>query len=88
MNSHQIVVCVLTAPEVGDPTAAPDLLSQICSPFTSFMGDGAYDGEYSMKPAHPRALLQQKTEAWISAFGLNIMTNLGMPVSVKNNRQI
>ena len=30
-----------------------------------------------------RALPQQKTEAWISASALNIMTNLGMPVSVK-----
>jgi hypothetical protein len=30
-----------------------------------------------------RALPQQKTEAWVSASALNIMTNLGMPVSVK-----
>jgi len=30
-----------------------------------------------------RALLQQKTEAWIAASALNRMTNLGMPVSVK-----
>jgi hypothetical protein len=30
-----------------------------------------------------RALPQQKTEAWISASALNMMTNLGMPVSVK-----
>ena len=30
-----------------------------------------------------RALPQQKTEAWVSAFALNIMTSLGMPVSVK-----
>ena len=30
-----------------------------------------------------RALPQQKTEAWISASALNVMTNLGMPVSVK-----
>jgi len=30
-----------------------------------------------------RELPQQKTEAWISASALNIMSNLGMPVSVK-----
>jgi len=30
-----------------------------------------------------RALPQQKTEAWISASALNMMTNLGMPISVK-----
>ncbi len=30
-----------------------------------------------------RALPQQKTEAWFSASALNMMTNLGMPVSVK-----
>ena len=30
-----------------------------------------------------RAMARQKTEAWISAFALNRMTNFGMPVSVK-----
>ena len=30
-----------------------------------------------------RAMTQQKTEAWISASALNMMTNLGMPISVK-----
>ena len=30
-----------------------------------------------------RALPQQKTEAWVSASALNIMSNLGMPVSMK-----
>ena len=30
-----------------------------------------------------RALPQQKTEAWVSASALNIMSNLGMPISVK-----
>ena len=30
-----------------------------------------------------RVLPQQKTEAWFSATALNMMTNLGMPVSVK-----
>ena len=33
--------------------------------------------------AWARALPQQKTEAWASAFALNKMTSLGMPVSVK-----
>lgn len=30
---------------MGDPTAVPDLLGQITTPFESFMGDGAYDGD-------------------------------------------
>src|ERR1039457_1633517 len=30
---------------VGDPTAVPDLVGQIETPFDTFMGDGAYDGE-------------------------------------------
>ena len=30
-----------------------------------------------------RALPQQKTKAWISAFAPNVMTNLGMLISVK-----
>jgi hypothetical protein len=30
-----------------------------------------------------RELPQQKTDAWVSAFALNTMTKLGMPVSVK-----
>jgi len=37
--------CELTTPEVGDPTAVQDLLNQITTPFDTFMGDGAYDGE-------------------------------------------
>jgi len=30
-----------------------------------------------------RTLPEQKTEAWISASALNMMTSLGMPVAVK-----
>jgi hypothetical protein len=30
---------------VGDPTAVPDLLAQIDTPFETFIADGAYDGE-------------------------------------------
>lgn len=151
-ENHQILACELTTPEVGDPTAVPDLLAQIDTPFDTFMGDGAYDGEpvsqavltkqpdaQVVVPPHKtavysvagdtqrdehiraieehgrmgwqkktdyglrsyielaiqrykgiigntmkaRALPQQKTEAWVSASALNIMTNLGMPVSVK-----
>jgi hypothetical protein len=44
-ENHQILACELTTPEVGDPTAVPDLLAQIDTPFDTFMGDGAYDGE-------------------------------------------
>src|SRR5450830_1411829 len=44
-ENHQILACELTTPEVGDPTAVPDLLDQIDTPFETFMGDGAFDGE-------------------------------------------
>src|ERR1700694_2215943 len=42
---HQVLACELTTPDVGDPTAVPDLLTQMVTPFETFMGDGAYDGE-------------------------------------------
>ncbi|MBC7619247.1 MAG: transposase [Candidatus Saccharibacteria bacterium] len=42
---HQILACELTTPEVGDPTAVPSMLDQIFTPFETFMGDGAFDGE-------------------------------------------
>src|SRR5664280_2981342 len=151
-ENHQVLACELTTPDVGDPTAVPDLLAQIDTPFRTFIGDGAYDGEPVSQavldqqpdaqviiPPHKtavvsntgdsqrdqhiqaieqhgritwqqktgyglrnlvelamqrykrifgntmkaRALPQQKTEAWASAFALNRMTGLGMPVSVK-----
>ena len=151
-EKHKIIACELTTPEVGDPTAVPDLVGQIETPIEKFIGDGAYDGDpvsQAVLAKHPdakvivpphktavvsdvgdtprdrhiqtiaklgriawqkitgynmrnyaelvvqrykrifgntmkaRALPQQKTEAWISASALNIMTNLGMPVSVK-----
>jgi hypothetical protein len=44
-ENHQVLACELTTPEVGDPTAVPDLLDQITTPFETFMGDGAYDSE-------------------------------------------
>jgi len=44
-EKHQWIACELTTPEVGDPTAVPDLLKQLLSPFTSFIADGAYDGD-------------------------------------------
>ena len=151
-GKHQFLVCELTTAEVGDPAAVPDLLDQIDTPFETFMGVGAFDGEPTSQsvlsrqlnakfvvPPHKtavvssagdtqrdehirdiaahgriawqkkngyglrahvelaiqrykrivgsvmkaRALPQQKTEAWVSASALNMMTNLGMPVSVK-----
>jgi hypothetical protein len=42
---HQVLACELTTPDVSDTTAVPDLLDQITTPFETFMGDGAYDGE-------------------------------------------
>jgi hypothetical protein len=44
-ENHQVLACELTTPEVGNPTAVPDLLAQITTPFDTFMDDGAYDGE-------------------------------------------
>jgi hypothetical protein len=40
-ENHQILACELTSPEVGDPTAVPDLLKQIEIPFEVFMGESA-----------------------------------------------
>jgi hypothetical protein len=42
---HQVLACELTTPDVGDPSAVADLLTQIVTPFETFIGDGAYDGE-------------------------------------------
>ena len=42
-EKHQLLACELTTPEVGDPTAVPDLLKQVPAGFESFMGEGAYD---------------------------------------------
>jgi hypothetical protein len=42
---HQVLACELTTPDVGDPSAVADLLTQIVTPVDIFMGDGAYDGE-------------------------------------------
>ena len=44
-EKHQVLACELTTPDVGDPTAVPDLLDQITTSFGTFMGDGAYDGD-------------------------------------------
>ena len=44
-ENHQIIACELTTPETGDPTAVPDLLDQIDTPFDIFIADGAYDGD-------------------------------------------
>ena len=44
-ENHQILACELTTPETGDPTAVPDLLAQIDTPFNIFIADGAYDGD-------------------------------------------
>jgi transposase len=42
--SGAIVCSDLTADDVGDPTALPDLLGQIDAPVARFIADGAYDG--------------------------------------------
>ena len=42
--SGEIICSDLTADDVGDPTALPDLLDQIDSPVDLFLADGAYDG--------------------------------------------
>jgi transposase len=42
---HQWIAVELTTPEVGDPSAVPDILGQIDSEFDDFIADGAYDGD-------------------------------------------
>jgi len=54
-ENHQIIACELTTPETGDPTAIPDLLDQIDTPFDTFIADGAYDGD----PVSKAVLSQQ-----------------------------
>jgi hypothetical protein len=44
-ENHNVLACELTTPEVGDLTAVPGLLDQITTPFDTFMGGVAYDGE-------------------------------------------
>jgi hypothetical protein len=44
-ENHQVLACELTTPKVDDPTAAPDLLYQLPTPFNTFISDGAYDGD-------------------------------------------
>ncbi len=44
-EKHQVLACELTTPDIGDPTAVPDLLGQITTSFGTFVADGAYDGE-------------------------------------------
>jgi len=59
-ENHQVLACELTTPDVGDPTTVPDLLAQIDTPFGTFIGDGAYDGE----PVS-RAVLDQQPDAQV-----------------------
>lgn len=54
-EKHQIISVELTTPEVGDPSAVPDLLKQIDSDFESFIADGAYDGD----PVYQAVLAKQ-----------------------------
>jgi hypothetical protein len=42
---HHVLASELTTPEVGDSTVTAELLAQITTPFDTFIGDGAYDGE-------------------------------------------
>lgn len=59
-ENHQLLACELTTPEVGDPTAVPDLLVQIDTPFDTFIADGAYDGE-----SVSQAVLNQQPDAQV-----------------------
>jgi hypothetical protein len=59
-EKHQVLAYELTTPEIGDPTAVPDLLAQLTMPFDIFMADGAYDGEpvsQAVLDKHPDAQL-------------------------------
>lgn len=57
-ENHQVLACELTTPETGDPTAVPDLLDQIDTPFDTFIADVANDGD---PVSH--AVLQQQPAA-------------------------
>ncbi|WP_347988512.1 IS5 family transposase [Methylomonas sp. AM2-LC] len=59
-ENHQIIACELTTPETGDPSAVPDLLDQIDTPFDTFIADGAYDGDPVCK-----AVLSLKPDAQV-----------------------
>jgi hypothetical protein len=59
-EKHQIVACELTTPETGDPTTVPDMLGQITTPFKTFIGDGAYDGDPVSE-----AVLQKQPDAQV-----------------------
>src|ERR1700676_2967965 len=57
-NSHGIVAVELTTDEVGDVTAAPELLDQIDGSVASVTGDGAYDADVvydEITRRHPEA---------------------------------
>ena len=47
--SGEIVCSGLTMDDIGDPTALPGLLDQIDGPVETFLADGAYDGEPTVK---------------------------------------
>jgi transposase len=55
-----VIAVELTTPDVGDPSAVPDLLGQIDSDFTDFIADGAYDGD----PIY-QAVLEKQPEAQV-----------------------
>ncbi|GJL72609.1 MAG: hypothetical protein NMNS01_18080 [Nitrosomonas sp.] len=55
------MACEFTTPEVGDPTAVPDLMVQIDTPFDTFIADSAYDGE----PVS-RTVLNQQPDAQVT----------------------
>ena len=59
-EKHQIIAVELTTPEVGDPSAVPDLLSQIETEFDTFIADGAYDGD----PLY-QSILEKEPEAQV-----------------------
>src|SRR5450830_828669 len=71
---HQVLAYGLTTPDVGDPTAVPDLLDQITTPFEMFISDGAYDGEpvaQAVLAKHPDAqvVIPPHKSAVLSATG-------------------
>jgi hypothetical protein len=86
-ENHQIIACELATPETGDPTAVPDLLDQINTPFDSLLNYAELVMQRYKRifdnTMKARKLPQQKTEAWASAVALNRLNGLGMPVSVK-----
>ena len=87
---HQVLACELTTPEVGDTTVVPELLGQITTPFETFMGDGADDGNpvaqaVLAKQANAQVVTPPHKTAVLSAVG-NTLRDLHIETIAQKGR--